>query len=128
MFMWIGLGANADFIQQVFGVPSAVQVNIEMIKLPELDNPLSEAVRSIVEQIRIQRHRCMRVSVLMKVQLNFVLMSNLKFLFQLTLVRQREKMESVFKHFLVEDRGIDGSPSYVDFLCHMHKEIRNLLS
>lgn len=48
--------------------------------------------------------------------------------FQLTIVRQREKLEPVFKHFLVEDRGTDGSASYVDFLCHMHKEIRNLLS
>lgn len=62
MFMWIGLGANPEFIQQVFGVPSAVQVNIEMFKLPELDNPLNEAVRSVVEQIRSQHHRCMRVS------------------------------------------------------------------
>lgn len=61
MFLWIGFGANSDFIQQVFGVPSAVQVNIETIKLPELDNPLSEAVRSVIEQIRTQRHRCMRV-------------------------------------------------------------------
>jgi hypothetical protein len=25
---------------------------------------------------------------------------------------------------LAEDRGTDGSPSYVDFLIHMHKEIR----
>lgn len=48
--------------------------------------------------------------------------------FQLTLVRQRDKLEMVFKHFLMEDRGLDGSASYVDFLCHMHKEIRNLLS
>lgn len=62
MFMWIGMGANSEFIQQVFGVPSAVQVNIEIMKLPELDNPLSGAVRSVIEQIRIQRHRSMRVT------------------------------------------------------------------
>ena len=62
MFLWLGLGANQEFVQQVFGVPSAVQVNIEMCQLPELDNPLSIAVRSIIEQIRIQRHRFMRVS------------------------------------------------------------------
>ncbi|XP_017774073.1 PREDICTED: protein transport protein Sec24C [Nicrophorus vespilloides] len=106
MFLWIGLGANQEFIQQVFGAPSAVQINIDRIKLPELNNPMSEAVRSVIDQIRIQRHRYMR----------------------LTLVRQKEKLESVFKHFLVEDRGLDGSSGYVDFLCHMHKEIRSLLS
>jgi protein transport protein SEC24 len=47
---------------------------------------------------------------------------------QLVIVPQRDKLEMVFKHFLVEDRGMDGSASYVDFLCHMHKEIRNLLT
>lgn len=62
MFLWIGLGANQDFIQQVFGVPSAVQINIEQTTLPVLDNPTSEAVRTIIEQIRSQRHRYMRVS------------------------------------------------------------------
>ena len=67
MFLWIGLGANPNFVQQVFGAPSAIQVNIETVALPELDNPLSLAVRTIVEEIRIQRHKCMRV----RRQLNF---------------------------------------------------------
>jgi protein transport protein SEC24 len=106
MFLWIGLGASPDFIQKVFGVPSAIQVDIEKVALPELDTPLSVAVRTIIDDIRTQRHKCMR----------------------LTIVRQREKLEPVFKHFLAEDRGTDGSPSYVDFLIHMHKEIRALLS
>lgn len=47
---------------------------------------------------------------------------------QLVIIRQRDKLEPWFKHFLVEDRGLGGSASYVDFLCHMHKEIRSLLS
>lgn len=55
-------------------------------------------------------------------------LNSINLYFQLTLVKQRDKLEVVFKHFLMEDRGADGSPSYVDFLCHMHKEIRNLLS
>jgi hypothetical protein len=52
----------------------------------------------------------------------------LEYLFQLTIVRQRDKLEPWFNHFLVEDKGQNGSASYVDFLCHIHKEIRNLLS
>uniref|UniRef100_A0A6V7IDD7 Uncharacterized protein n=1 Tax=Bracon brevicornis TaxID=1563983 RepID=A0A6V7IDD7_9HYME len=46
----------------------------------------------------------------------------------MTMVRQRDKLEMVMRHFLVEDRGNDNSQSYVDFLCHMHKEIKTLLS
>lgn len=48
--------------------------------------------------------------------------------FQIALVRQRDKLEAVLRHFLIEDRGGNGSESYVDFLCYMHKEIRSLLS
>lgn len=63
MFVWIGLSADQEFVQQVFGVPSAVQVNIEMTRFPELDNPLNQAVRTVVEKIRSQHHRSMRVSI-----------------------------------------------------------------
>lgn len=48
---------------------------------------------------------------------------------QLTVVRQRDKLEGWFKHFLVEDKGVNPvAHSYVDFLCQMHKEIRNLMN
>ena len=68
---------------------------------------------------------------------------------KLTIVRQRDKLEIVFKvtsslqplttviltvtyfqHFLCEDRSASSESnfSYVDFLCHMHKEIRAMLS
>lgn len=64
MFLWIGLGASQDFIQQVFGVPSAIQIDIDKVYIPELNNPLSIAVRSIIDEIRLEKHRCMRVSCL----------------------------------------------------------------
>ncbi|XP_060519788.1 protein transport protein Sec24C isoform X2 [Cylas formicarius] len=106
MFLWVGLDANPEFVRDIFGTQSAHQVDIDRVKLPDLDNPRSVAVRNIIELIRVQRHRCMR----------------------LTIVKQKEKLEPIFRHFLVEDRGTDGSASYVDFLCHMHREIRSLLS
>nr|CAD7588324.1 unnamed protein product [Timema genevievae] len=106
LFLWIGLNVGMEWVQNVFGVHSAAQIDIDRTELLEIDNPLSMRIRDLIEDIRIQRHRSMR----------------------LTLVRQRDKLELVFKHFLVEDRGLDGSVSYVDFLCHMHKEIRSLLS
>ncbi|XP_071455652.1 protein transport protein Sec24C [Hetaerina americana] len=105
MFLWIGLNVGVQWVRDVFGAQSAAQIDIDRTSLPQLDNPLSRRISTVIEEIRSQRHRRMR----------------------LTLVRQRDKLEIVFKHFLVEDRGNDGSPSYVDFLCHMHKEIRELL-
>ena len=47
---------------------------------------------------------------------------------QLTVVRPRAKLELVMRHFLVEDKASDGAASYVDYLCHLHKEIRALLT
>ncbi|KXJ83215.1 hypothetical protein RP20_CCG007980 [Aedes albopictus] len=107
MFMWLGLGLSPEFTQSVFGAQCTQQIDTDRTGLPVFDNPLSKRVRGIVDSIQHEKHRCMR----------------------LTLVRQRDKLENVLRHFLVEDRGItDGSASYVDFLCHMHKEIRTLLS
>jgi len=51
------------------------------------------------------------------------------FPFQLTVVWQWDKHAAWFKHLLVEDKGINpAANSYVDFLCQMHKEIRNLMN
>ncbi|XP_058818925.1 protein transport protein Sec24C [Topomyia yanbarensis] len=107
MFMWLGLGLSAEFTLSVFGAQCTQQVDTDRTGLPVFDNPLSKRVRGIVDSIQNGKHRCMR----------------------LTLVKQRDKLENVLRHFLVEDRGMtDGSASYVDFLCYMHKEIRTLLS
>ncbi|KOC60808.1 Protein transport protein Sec24C [Habropoda laboriosa] len=106
MFMWLGLALSPQWVQAVFGVPSVVQVDTDCTTLPVLDTPLNKRINGIINRVRMERHRCMR----------------------LTIVRQREKLEMVLRHFLVEDRGNDGSPSYVDFLCQMHKEIRTLLN
>ncbi|XP_078576738.1 protein transport protein Sec24C-like isoform X4 [Branchiostoma floridae x Branchiostoma japonicum] len=106
MFMWIGMNVDPEWIQSVFGVQSVAQIDIDSGTLLSLDNPLSARVRNLVQQIRSQRSRFMK----------------------LTIVRQRDKLEPWFQHFLVEDKGLYGGASYVDFLCHMHKEIRNLLS
>ncbi|XP_077998955.1 protein transport protein Sec24C-like [Glandiceps talaboti] len=106
MYMWIGLHVSADWVQNVFSVHSPAQIDIDAGKLLALDNPISIRVRNVIEQVREERQRYMK----------------------LTFVRQRDTLEPWFKHFLCEDKGFNGGASYVDFLCHMHKEIRNMLS
>jgi len=106
LYLWLGIAISPEWVQQVFGVQSAAQIDIDMTKLQELDTPLSERVRDIVSGIREERGRHMK----------------------LVIVRQRDKLEPVFQQYLMEDRSANGSISYVDFLCHIHKEIRNLLS
>jgi protein transport protein SEC24 len=132
MFLWIGLSVSPEWIHGVFNTNSAAQIDIDRTKLLELDNARSQEVcffvfvfhfglllnnlmivfvwgfqvRCVINQLRSTRQRHMR----------------------LTLVRPRDKLEFVFRKFLVEDKHGDASSSYVDFLCHLHKEIRNLLN
>ncbi|XP_072138675.1 protein transport protein Sec24C-like isoform X1 [Mobula birostris] len=106
LFIWVGMNTQHDLIQSIFNVQSFGQIDSGMATLPQLDNPYSKKLRSMVDAIRAQRPRFMK----------------------LLIVKQEDKMEVLFKHFLMEDKSANGGASYVDFLCHMHKEIRQLLS
>ncbi|KAA0724984.1 Protein transport protein [Triplophysa tibetana] len=106
LFLWVGANAQQELLQNIFGTPSFNHIDPSMTSLPALDNPFSKRLREIIETIRTQRSRYMKLIV----------------------VKQEDKLELIFKHFLVEDKSNNGGASYVDFLCHMHKEIRQLLS
>ncbi|KAM6067698.1 protein transport protein Sec24C isoform 2-T3 [Chlamydotis macqueenii] len=106
IFVWVGVNVQQGLIQNLFGVSSFSQISNALSTLPVLENPFSKKVRSIVDKLQRQRSRYMK----------------------LIIVKQEDKLEMLFKHFLVEDKSLSGGASYVDFLCHMHKEIRQLLS
>ncbi|NXC80103.1 SC24C protein, partial [Cercotrichas coryphoeus] len=106
IFVWVGVSVQQGLIQNLFGVSSFSQISNALSTLPILENPFSKKVRSIVDMLQGQRSRYMKLIV----------------------VKQEDKLEMLFKHFLVEDKSLTGGASYVDFLCHMHKEIRQLLS
>ncbi|XP_035262282.1 protein transport protein Sec24C isoform X1 [Anguilla anguilla] len=106
LFLWVGAAAPPELLQDIFGAPAFGQIDPSMTSLPILDNPFSKRLRDVIESFREQRSRYMKLMV----------------------VKQEDRMEAVFKQFLVEDKSSNGGASYVDFLCHMHKEIRQLLS
>ncbi|XP_009468849.1 PREDICTED: protein transport protein Sec24C isoform X1 [Nipponia nippon] len=106
IFVWVGVNVQQGLIQNLFGVSSFSQISNTLSTLPVLENPFSKKVRSVVDMLQVQRSRYMK----------------------LIIVKQEDKLEMLFKHFLVEDKSLSGGASYVDFLCHMHKEIRQLLS
>ncbi|KAM9232400.1 protein transport protein Sec24C isoform 2-T2 [Leptosomus discolor] len=106
IFVWVGVNVQQGLIQNLFGVSSFSQISNALSTLPVLENPFSKKVRSVVDTLQVQRSRYMK----------------------LIIVKQEDKLEMLFKHFLVEDKSLSGGASYVDFLCHMHKEIRQLLS
>lgn len=106
MFLWIGMNADPEWVQDVFDVPTVARIDVDKTHLLQLNTPMSQCVRTIVNQVQSERQRHMK----------------------LYIVRQGDKLELQFRQLLVEDRTTEGSASYVDFLCHLHKEIRTLLS
>ncbi|KAG7462609.1 hypothetical protein MATL_G00186610 [Megalops atlanticus] len=106
LFLWVGANVQQELLQDIFGISAFGQIDPNMTTLPELDNPFSRRLREIIASFRAQRSRYMKLMV----------------------VKQEDKLELIFRHFLVEDKSNSGGASYVDFLCHMHKEIRQLLS
>ncbi|XP_010732477.3 protein transport protein Sec24C isoform X2 [Larimichthys crocea] len=106
LFLWVGASVQQELLLNIFGTPSFSQIDASMTSLPVLDNPFSQRLREIIDSFRAQRSRYMKLMV----------------------VKQEDRTELIFRHFLVEDKSASGGASYVDFLCHMHKEIRQLLS
>merc|ERR1712223_1858114 len=113
LFMYIGLAADPAWIQEVFGVQTAAQIDIDKTRLQDRDTLASQRVRKVIDQIRAERSR---------------------YFMRLVLVRQRDKLDILFRHYLCEDKAAPGASgasidnfSYVDFLCHMHKEIRAMM-
>uniref|UniRef100_A0A3Q2WKR4 SEC24 homolog C, COPII coat complex component n=1 Tax=Haplochromis burtoni TaxID=8153 RepID=A0A3Q2WKR4_HAPBU len=105
LFLWVGASVQQELLLNIFGTPSFSQIDSNT-SLPVLDNPISQALRELIYSFRAQRSRYMKLMV----------------------VKQEDRAELIFRHFLVEDKSASGGASYVDFLCHMHKEIRQLLS
>lgn len=106
MFLWLGVSAPPDLIQGIFNVPSFAHVSTEATLLPEVENPYSTKLRSMIDHLQSKTPYTMKILI----------------------VKQREQPEMVFQQFLVEDKSIYGGASYVDFLCCVHKEICQLLS
>ncbi|VDP09444.1 unnamed protein product [Soboliphyme baturini] len=106
MFLWIGSGIDSQWLEQVFGVSSLTQLNCEKNIIPEKDNITSRRLRRLIDRLQTNRQRCLK----------------------LFIVKQKDKLEPWFRKFLIEDNLGDSVPSYVDFLCQIHKEIRNILS
>uniref|UniRef100_H3D180 SEC24 homolog D, COPII coat complex component n=1 Tax=Tetraodon nigroviridis TaxID=99883 RepID=H3D180_TETNG len=106
MFLWLGQASPPDLIQNLFNMPSLAHLQANMSVLPDLDNPLSKKVRGIISGLLEKRPSSMKLQI----------------------VRQKDRPEMLFRQFLVEDKGLHGGASYMDFLCYIHREVRQLLT
>ncbi|KAK3546476.1 hypothetical protein QTP70_026325 [Hemibagrus guttatus] len=106
MFLWLGQACPPDLIQHLFNVPSMAHLSSDTTTLTELDNAHSRKLHSIICAISQQRCNSMKM----------------------VIVKQKDRSEMHFRQLLVEDKGLYGGNSYLEFLCSVHREIRQLLS
>uniref|UniRef100_A0A914Z9F9 Protein transport protein Sec24C n=1 Tax=Panagrolaimus superbus TaxID=310955 RepID=A0A914Z9F9_9BILA len=105
-FIWIGLGAPIQFINDVFNAQSIQHLDTESQVLPERDNDRNRAVRKLISNVNASRPLRLKIFI----------------------IKQQDSLESWMKKFLVEDKYAANTVSYVDFLCQLHRQIRGLLS
>eukprot|EP00899_Mesostigma_viride_P012163 jgi/Mesvir1/20948/Mv08019-RA.1 len=105
-FLWVGKSARREQVQQLFGVDSIDAIKPNQFQLQEFDNDLSRQLNRIVNEIRLQRCSYLR----------------------LRLVKKSDPLEGIFFSYLVEDRVDQAGMSYVEFLCHVHRQIQNKFS
>lgn len=105
MLLWVGRAVAVPWVQHVLGAASFQSIDAQMTGLPALDHPLSRRVRDIVSEMRTSRNHYMKLWV----------------------VRQKDPSETLFVRHLVEDKFNDHM-SYVDFLCHVHREVQTAQS
>ncbi|KJH44857.1 Sec23/Sec24 trunk domain protein [Dictyocaulus viviparus] len=106
LFLWIGLGINETWMNEIFGVNSVAMLDTENAYIPEKDNTRSRGLRRVIELVQQTGPRSRK----------------------LFIVREKDALEPWMKKFLVEDRTGPNAMSYVDFLCYIHREIRNVLA
>lgn len=61
MFLWLGSLLPLEWIMNVFGISDKSLINVNIYKLPLLDNIYSRRINSIVGQIQAERRRTMKV-------------------------------------------------------------------
>jgi protein transport protein SEC24 len=103
LFLWLGRGVTQDFLEAVLQVSSMDGVDCSRLRLYPADNSLSIRVNRLVNAVRSQRpHLLQSVRVLVA----------------------KDPLGGRFLSKLTDDRA-QASMSYVEFLCHIHRQIQN---
>jgi protein transport protein SEC24 len=106
LFLWLGRGVTQDFLEAVLQVRSMDGVDCSRLRLYPVDNSLSIRVNRLVSAVRSQRpHLLQSVRVLVA----------------------KDPFEGRFLSMLTDDRA-QASMSYVEFLCHIHRQIQSKTS
>lgn len=103
LLLYVDQSANDQFVQELFGLPSmpALLQTPQLLPLTPRDTPGSRLLFELLTQVRLSRAAFMRLRV----------------------AKKGDQTYSQFINMLVEDKSTAGM-SYVEFLCHVHRQIQ----
>eukprot|EP00112_Aurelia_sp_Birch-Aquarium-sp1_P005276 Seg1598.10 transcript_id=Seg1598.10/GoldUCD/mRNA.D3Y31 product="Protein transport protein Sec24B" protein_id=Seg1598.10/GoldUCD/D3Y31 len=102
IYIFIGKNVQVDLIRNIFNYNSFQEIPEIMVKVPELDNPMSIETRKFIEKIK--NERCYH---------------------PVTMVfREDSRSRMLFINNLVDDRS-ESVMSYQEFLLHIQRQINN---
>jgi len=102
IYLFVGKNVQVDLIQNIFNYNSFQEMPETMIKIPELDNPMSIETRKFLDKIKTER--CY---------------------YPVTMVfREDSRSRMQFINNLIDDRS-ESVMSYQEFLLHVQRQINN---
>lgn len=104
--LWIGRSCPSDMLEAILGLRSLEGVDCGRIRLKENGNSSMAVLNNHIDAIRLQRSHIYQVA---------------------QVVGPKDPSEPRFLAALTEDRA-QTSMTYVEFLCHVHRQIQNKLS
>lgn len=76
MFLWVGANVAHEWTHSIFGDHLAAKIEIDPTSLPVFDNPLSRRLRQVIDLIRKQRHRSMKVRIILITKIYFLMIGS----------------------------------------------------
>jgi len=105
IYIWLGKALPQKFVQELFVTETYNTPYITMLPAnPEAPTQLSTRIHGIISTLRRQRQSFL----------------------QTIFIRQGEAGEARFFSYMVEDKALD-TMNYVDYLCHIHRQIQSKL-
>ena len=102
LYVWVGRGVSPQFVEAVLGVRTLDGVDCSRLRLYPGDDPLSLRVNQLMNAVRSQRPQLLQ---------------------SVRVVAPKDPLEGRFLSMLTEDRA-QHYMSYVEFLCHIHRQIQ----
>jgi len=100
--LWVGRGISPELLEAMLQVRSLDGVDCSRLRVFTLDNDVSTRVNRLINAVRYQRPHVFQ---------------------SLRVITTKDALEGRFLSMLTEDRA-QTSMSYVEFLCHVHRQIQ----